>query len=72
MDMDANTLDQIAFSLAEHYECVYYADIESGHYIVFTDKIPQQDGNSEFPLEGEDFFADALKNSPQYGIILSS
>ena len=63
MDMDANTLDQIAFSLAEHYECVYYADIETGHYVVFTDKIPQQDGNSEFPPEGEDFFADALKNS---------
>ena len=62
MDIDANTLDQIAFSLAEHYECVYYTNIETGKYFVFADNI-HMDRKSEFPLEGEDFFADALKNS---------
>ena len=62
MNIDPNTLDQIAFSLAEHYQCVYYADIETGHYIVFSDNYPQQDGEPEFPTEGEDFFADALKS----------
>ena len=62
MNIDPGTLDQIAFSLAEHYQCVYYADIETGHYIVFADNYPQQDGEPEFPTEGEDFFADALKN----------
>lgn len=63
MNLDTNTLNQIAFSLAEQYECVYYVDVASGNYIVFNDKIPQQDGKSEFPSEGEDFFADVLKNA---------
>ena len=63
LNLDSNTLNQIAFSLAEQYECVYYVDIATGSYIVFNDKIPQPDGKSEFPTEGEDFFADVLKNA---------
>ena len=54
--------NQIAFSLAKHYECVYYTNIETGKYFVFADNI-HMDRKTEFPLEGEDFFADALKNS---------
>lgn len=56
--------NQIAFSLAKHYECVYYVNLETNHYIVFTDT---NDGEeSEFPNEGEDFFADCLKNADKF------
>ncbi|MBO4450640.1 MAG: GGDEF domain-containing protein [Clostridiales bacterium] len=63
MDIDANTLNQIAFSLAEHYVCVYYVNINSGRYIVFSDRTPDEAKNDELPESGENFFADASKNA---------
>lgn len=56
--------NQIAFSLAKHYECVYYVNLETNHYIVFSDS---EDGSSnEFPDEGDDFFFDCLKNADKF------
>ena len=52
--------NQVAFSLAKHYVCVYYVDLDTNRYFVFIDTINA--GASGFPSEGEDFFADCLKN----------
>ena len=61
MIKDPDVFNQIAFSFAGHFECVYYVNIETGHYIVFADD--EFLNNSEFPGEGSDFFADAVKNA---------
>ena len=37
MIKDPDVFNQIAFSFAGHFECVYYVNIETGHYIVFAD-----------------------------------
>ena len=58
------TYDQIASTLAEHFECVYYVDIKTGHYIVFSETDPR--AASEFPSEGDDFFNDAVKNADKF------
>ena len=61
MIKDPEVFNQIAFSFAGHYECVYYVNIETGHYLVFAeDEFLEA---SEFPGEGDDFFADAVKNA---------
>lgn len=61
MIKDPEVFNQIAFSFAGHFECVYYVNIETGHYLVFAEDDFLE--NSEFPGEGEDFFADAIKNA---------
>lgn len=61
MIKDPEIFNQIAFSFAGHFECVYYVNIETGHYIVFADDEFLE--ASEFPGEGDDFFADAVKNA---------
>ena len=61
MIKDPEIFNQIAFSFAGHFECVYYVNIETGHYIVFADDEFLE--ASEFPGEGDDFFADATKNA---------
>ena len=61
MIKDPEVFNQIAFSFAGHFECVYYVNIETGHYIVFADDEFLE--ASEFPGEGEDFFADAKRNA---------
>ena len=61
MITDPDIFNQIAFSFAGHFECVYYVNIETGHYIVFAED--EFLDNSEFPGEGSDFFADAVKNA---------
>ena len=66
MDIDSNVLNQIAYSLANHYVCVYYVNINSGRYIVFTGEAREEDKNSELPTEGENFFVDAVKNAPLF------
>lgn len=76
MITDPEIFNQISFSLAKHYECVYYVDIESGHYFIFPGD--DEKHNSEFPTEGEDFFGDATRNAYKYihpddlGFILES
>ncbi|SNU08186.1 diguanylate cyclase (GGDEF) domain-containing protein [Lachnospiraceae bacterium] len=56
--------NQVAFSLAKHYVCVYYVDLDTNRYFVFNDTINA--GASGFPSEGEDFFADCLKNADRF------
>ena len=66
MELDSNALNQIAYSLAEHYLCVYYVNINSGRYIVFTGEARDESKHSELPTEGENFFIDTLKNAPLF------
>ena len=61
MYFDFETNNLIALSLAEHYECVYLVDLETDHYIVFSDNESLPD--SDYPEGGDDFFADAKKNA---------
>lgn len=64
MDLRYEINDQIACTLSAHYECVYYVDIKSGHYIVFSETDPV--AADIFPNEGEDFFADAVRNAEKF------
>ena len=64
MELDFDVLKQVAYSLADHYLCVYYVNVNSGRYIVITGEARQEDKNSELPTEGENFFADTVKNAP--------
>lgn len=66
MDLDFDVLKQVAYSLADHYLCVYYVNVNSGRYIVITGEARQEDKNSELPTEGENFFADTVKNAPLF------
>ena len=66
MDLDYEVIKQVAYSLADHYLCVYYVNVNSGRYIVVTGEARQEDKDSELPTEGENFFADALKNAPLF------
>ena len=56
--------NQVAVSLAKHYVCVYYVNLDTNHYIVFSDSI--QAGSAGFPSEGADFFGDCLKNANRF------
>ena len=51
---------QIAASLAEHYDTIYYIDIETGHYIEFSSTDTYK--SLCVPAEGDDFFAESEKN----------
>ena len=64
MDSGKNINYQIAFTLAAHFECVYYVDLNSGHYLVFSETVP--DVTNVFPNEGDDFFIDAVKNADKF------
>jgi len=66
MDLDFEVIKQVAYSLADHYLCVYYVNVNSGRYIVVTGEARQEDKDSELPTEGENFFADTLKNAPLF------
>ena len=66
MELDFDVLKQVAYSLADHYLCVYYVNVNSGRYIVITGEARQEDKNSELPTEGENFFADTVKNAPLF------
>ncbi len=50
---------QVAITLIEHYDCVYYVDINTGHYTCLVPmKVMERVGA---PFHGDDFFSD-LKN----------
>ena len=66
MDLDSDVLKQVAYSLADHYLCVYYVNVNSGRYIVITGEARQEDKDSELPTEGANFFADVVKNAPLF------
>jgi hypothetical protein len=54
MIQDPEIFNQIAFSLAEHFESVFYIDLETGRYIFFGDD--EYLRSSPFPVKGDDFF----------------
>lgn len=57
------TYEQIAESLASHYDVIYYIDSSNGNYAEFTSNSIY--GNLEIQEEGVDFFADAIRNIEQ-------
>ncbi|MBO4450302.1 MAG: hypothetical protein J5777_06925 [Clostridiales bacterium] len=66
MDLDQDVIRQVAYSLADHYVCVYYVNVNSGRYVVVTGEARQEEKNSELPSEGENFFEDVVKNAPKF------
>ena len=64
MSNDIERFNQIALSFAKHYDCVYYVDVETNHYDIFSDSVSLTE--DAFPCSGEDFFSDACKNAEKY------
>nr|MCR5144176.1 hypothetical protein [Lachnospiraceae bacterium] len=61
MNFDHTQIEQIAASLARHFESLYYIEIESGNFVQF---IPERQMEMvEFPDSGEDFFELARENA---------
>ncbi|MCR4792947.1 MAG: diguanylate cyclase [Lachnospiraceae bacterium] len=61
--IDQTEFNQIAATLAAHYDSVFYVDSESGHY---TEIVPTQMLTTlQIALEGDDFFAMAKANASQ-------
>ena len=56
--------DQIASSLAEDYEAIYYIDIETGKYREFSASKEYESMN--VPMEGEDFYVETVINAGRY------
>ena len=54
------TFGQIAESLASNYDVIYYVDSKDGSYVGYTSKNIY--GQFEVNREGDDFFAESLKN----------
>ena len=55
MKINQDEFNQIATTLAAHYESVFYVEIETGRY---TEVVPTQMLTEILiPAEGEDFFA---------------
>lgn len=59
-EREKDAYNQIAESLANHYDTIYYVDTETDHYREFssTDRYKSMG----IPIEGEDFFAESRKN----------
>ena len=59
----SRTYDQIAGSLASRYEVIYYVDMETDNYLIYS----ASDEFSELctTVKGEDFFADAERDIKQ-------
>ncbi len=62
--IDQTAFDQIANTLAEHYDSVFYVDVESGNYTVFVKTQMFEELN--IADEGEDFFAMVRANAHKY------
>jgi diguanylate cyclase (GGDEF)-like protein len=61
MNMDQTVFNQIATTLAGHFDSVFYVDIETGAY---TEFVPTRIFSYlDIPREGEDFFAMSRENA---------
>lgn len=59
MDKNQEGFSQVAITLIEHYDCVFYVDIETGSY---TNLMPMEFFKTlGVPFNGEDFFSDLRK-----------
>lgn len=56
--------DNIARSLAEDYEAMYYIDIETGEYSEFSTSIEYDSMN--VPMAGRDFYSETRENAVRY------
>ena len=64
MSIDQTAFNQIALTLAGHYDSVFYVEIETGRYKEF---VPTQLFTElAIPESGEDFFAMSIQNAPRY------
>ncbi len=60
MNIEQTALNQIATSLAKHFDSLYYIEIKTGHY---TEFLPTQIfADLQIPKQGEDFFELAKRN----------
>ena len=64
MKVDLTVFSHIATSLAKHFDCLYYVDIETNDYIEFIH--PRVLASVNIPKEGKDFFVTATKNAYNY------
>ena len=64
MKVDLTVFSHIATSLAKHFDCLYYVDIETNDYIEFIQ--PKVLASVNIPKEGKDFFVTATKNAYNY------
>ena len=62
LEHERDVYNQIASSLAEHYDTLYYINTETNHYIEFSSTDVYK--NLNIPQEGKDFFKDSTKNIP--------
>lgn len=60
LEQERETFDQIARSLAEHYDTIYYVDLESSAYVEFSSTDLYR--VLEVPEKGNDFFKESMKN----------
>ncbi len=64
MMIDQTAFNQIATTLAGHFDSLFYVEIETGHY---TEFVPTQlFGEMQIPREGDDFFAMSTENAHKY------
>lgn len=60
VEQEREIFNQIAASLAEHYDTIYYIDIETSHYFEFSSTDMYK--KLGIPSEGDDFFSESRKN----------
>ena len=56
--------DQIAGSLTGHYDTLYYVDTETNHYFEYSSTDTYK--KLYIPPEGDDFFADTVRNAKKF------
>lgn len=64
MKIDQFAFNQIATTLAGHFDSMFYVEIESGNYVEFIPTQLFEEFN--IPKEGEDFFALSQNNAHKY------
>lgn len=61
LETERNIYNQIAMSLAKHYDTIYYIDMKTDHYLEFSSS--EKYKCLEIPPEGDDFFSESAKNN---------
>lgn len=64
LEQEKETYNQIAARLADHYDALYYIDLETDHFIEFSTSGSYRD--MKVPVKGEDFFAETRENIAKY------
>ena len=64
MKIEQTVFNQIATTLARHFDSLFYVEIESGRYVEFVPTLLFEE--LKIPREGEDFFAMSRENAHKY------